>query len=460
MNAIEISNVSKKYNLGSSGSFQRLLSLSRFKGERGSFWALDNLSFNVRQGAVLGIIGPNGAGKSTILKILAGVTRPDRGTVKVNGRLAPMIELGAGFHTELTGRENTFLNGALMGLSRKEIGERYEQIVEFAELADFMDTPIAKYSSGMLTRLGFAVAVHTDPDILLVDEVLAVGDERFQRKCLNKFLEFRKAGKTVIFVSHDLGLISNICDEAVLLNRGKIVSSGPIDNAMGCYLQMLGDDNGVAIMRQQDLLLIFNNGKGLIYYNNIEITKRLGLNTSILIKKSSEQDAAFWNDSTRFTWKCTQVSKYHIVCIGESISLPIIQKWSIELSDSRHIIININIEITDNIYIEKYQLNLMLSEKYTNWSSSNKYGSFPTEFTTKDYYNWEILNKSTGSPIKASSNGKYPNIELECYNKNIIGTILNSDFHFMGRVLAFIKMENKMHNSAAFNYFDGKITLE
>jgi ABC-type polysaccharide/polyol phosphate transport system ATPase subunit len=200
-----------------------------------AFWALNGLDLEVRRGESLGIIGRNGAGKSTLLKVVARVLRPTKGRVWVNGNVAPLIELGAGFHPELTGRENVFLNGALLGFSQEQMKERFNRIVEFAELGPFMDAALRSYSSGMVMRLGFAVASEVDPDILITDEVLAVGDESFQEKCLARMAEFRAKGTTILFVSHALNTVRAICDRAVWIEQGQLRHSGVVEEVIDAY---------------------------------------------------------------------------------------------------------------------------------------------------------------------------------------------------------------------------------
>jgi ABC-type polysaccharide/polyol phosphate transport system ATPase subunit len=201
-----------------------------------TFRALDGVSFDVQAGRTYGIVGRNGSGKSTMLKCVAGITKPTTGTVTVNGRISALIELGAGFHPEISGRENVFINGIMLGLSKADIEERFDEIVEFAELAPFIDAPVKTYSSGMYMRLGFAVAVHVDPDVLLVDEVLAVGDEGFAHKCLDKFAEFRRRGKTILLVTHSLGLVERFCDEALWLDKGRVKAVGDPKRVVDAYV--------------------------------------------------------------------------------------------------------------------------------------------------------------------------------------------------------------------------------
>ena len=198
--------------------------------------AVDGVSFQVPAGSAFGIVGRNGSGKSTMLKLIAGITKPTTGTVTVDGRVSALIELGAGFHPEISGRENVFINGVLLGLTKREITRRFDEIVEFAELEDFIDAPVKTYSSGMYMRLGFAVAVHVDPDILIVDEVLAVGDEGFSLKCIDKFSDFKRRGKTILLVTHGLSMVERFCDEAVWLDKGVIRGDGDPRRVIHAYV--------------------------------------------------------------------------------------------------------------------------------------------------------------------------------------------------------------------------------
>jgi ABC-type polysaccharide/polyol phosphate transport system ATPase subunit len=201
-----------------------------------TFAAVRDVTFTVPAGHTLGVIGRNGSGKSTLLKLVAGITKPTTGTVRVNGRVSALIELGAGFHPEISGRENVFINGIMLGLTKREIARRFDEIVEFAELKDFIDAPVKMYSSGMYMRLGFAVAIHVDPDVLLVDEVLAVGDEGFTHKCLDKFAEFKRRGRTILLVTHSLGMVERFCDEALWLDKGRMQGMGDPKRVVGAYV--------------------------------------------------------------------------------------------------------------------------------------------------------------------------------------------------------------------------------
>ena len=215
------------------------------------FTALDHVSFDIPRGCTYGILGENGSGKSTTLKLLSGITKPSSGTLEVNGRVSALIELGAGFHPEISGRENVAINGIMLGLTRAEVNRRFDEIVEFAEMKDFIDAPVKTYSSGMYARLGFAVAIHVDPDVLLIDEVLAVGDEAFTRKCLEKIGEFRRRGKTIVIVTHSLGLVEKMCDEALWLRKGKAMDSGDPKRVVDAYLSFVAGQENELLGKQE-----------------------------------------------------------------------------------------------------------------------------------------------------------------------------------------------------------------
>ncbi|MEP6598397.1 MAG: ABC transporter ATP-binding protein [Actinomycetota bacterium] len=240
--AIRAHDVSKRFVTHTERSTSLKERLIRRKSSSHEFFALRNFSADLDSGSTVGLIGANGAGKSTLLKVLAGILRPTSGLVEVRGRIASLLELGAGFNGELTGRENVYLNASLLGLSRRETDQRFDSILHFSELEEFIDNPVKHYSSGMYVRLGFSVAVHVDPDILLVDEVLAVGDEHFARKCLEKISEFQADGRTILFVSHGLDLVERICTRAIVLNHGQTEFDGDPYFAAEALRKILGTD--------------------------------------------------------------------------------------------------------------------------------------------------------------------------------------------------------------------------
>lgn len=228
--AVDFKNVGKLYILQRQKSYlvrDAMRKVLRRQTRRREFWALQDVSFQIKKGQSVAFMGGNGAGKSTLLGLVAGTVFPTQGSVRVNGRIGALLELGAGFHPDMTGRENVYLNASLLGMQREEVDDRYEKIVEFSELQDFIDAPLRTYSSGMRVRLGFSVAIHIDPQILIMDEVLAVGDQHFQAKCIRQIKAFREEGKTLLFVSHSPGAVKDICERVIWLDHGKVRADGP-----------------------------------------------------------------------------------------------------------------------------------------------------------------------------------------------------------------------------------------
>jgi lipopolysaccharide transport system ATP-binding protein len=302
--AIEVTNLSKKYRLGTIGMTSLREDLSRLWNRKRTveqttssndtiddlrkindheFWALNDLNFSIRKGEVIGLIGANGSGKSTLLKILSRITEPTKGEGKVRGKIASLLEVGTGFHPELTGRENVYVNGAILGMTRKEVTKKFDEIEDFANVSEFIDTPIKRYSSGMTVRLGFAVAAHLDPDILIVDEVLAVGDASFQEKCIGKMKNISSGGKTILLVSHQMPMIENLCTNCILLNNGEIKSQGSTDSIIQNYYDLVlpsktnsenindrKDRNGTGEFKLTDIKLKSRDGEELSFLRNGE----------------------------------------------------------------------------------------------------------------------------------------------------------------------------------------------
>lgn len=300
MSIIEVKNLGKRYQIGERQSYLALRDtltnlvkspLHWFKGKvrnrtgvvnKNEFWALEDINFNIEKGEVVGVIGRNGAGKSTLLKILSQITPPTTGEVKLGGRVGSLLEVGTGFHPELTGRENIFLNGAILGMRKMEIQNKLEEIIEFAGIEKFIDTPVKRYSSGMYVRLAFSVAAHLEPEILLVDEVLAVGDTAFQKKCLGKMEDVtKKEGRTIMFVSHNLGAIRNLCNRTILLDGGKVEMIGETDKVIEKYLSMVSQKQTISMRDRKD-----RKGNGKMRITKIFFKDQNGKETSFL--KSGE----------------------------------------------------------------------------------------------------------------------------------------------------------------------------
>ena len=285
--AIRVENLSKQYHIGSRQSYDKLsdqlgdmfVSPLRRAGRllRGqatgaaeldeTIWALKDVSLEINRGEVVGIIGRNGAGKSTLLKILSRITEPTEGYIDIHGRVGSLLEVGTGFHPELTGRENVYLNGAILGMKKKEIERKFDEIVAFAEIDKFIDTPVKHYSSGMYVRLAFSVAAHLEPEILLVDEVLAVGDMAFQKKCLGKMENVAHEGRTVLFVSHNMGMVQTLCRQGIFLNMGTIAAKGSVSEAIEAYLRILEGAATQKLAERTD-----RRGKGTVILTGVEIS--------------------------------------------------------------------------------------------------------------------------------------------------------------------------------------------
>lgn len=315
MLALKAENISKQYRLGQVGTGTLSHDLNRFwhqirgkedpylkigeandratKGESEYVWSLRDINFEIEQGDAVGIIGRNGAGKSTLLKLLSKVTKPTTGKIYTNGRIASLLEVGTGFHPEMTGRENVYLNGAILGMTRKEITHKFDEIVDFSGVERYIDTPVKRYSSGMYVRLAFAVAAHLESEILIVDEVLAVGDAEFQKKCLGKMGDVSKGeGRTVLFVSHDLNAVSQICDTGILLSKGMVEYKGAIRETVSTYLNSNNDsviylnqkDNSAKPMFIQEIQVLKTNGevsKEYLYNEPINFKFTIGINEKI-----------------------------------------------------------------------------------------------------------------------------------------------------------------------------------
>jgi lipopolysaccharide transport system ATP-binding protein len=291
---LKVSNLGKKYTIGKRKDGTLRSSLTNiFKGvaKRGEdFWALKNVSFYIQKGEVVGIIGKNGAGKSTLLKLISQITRPSEGQIEIRGRVASLLEVGTGFHPELTGRENIFLNGTILGMSRKEVKIKFDEIVAFSGIEKFIDTAVKHYSSGMYVRLAFAVAAHLEPEILIIDEVLAVGDAEFQKKCLGKMDEIAKTGRTVIFVSHNMAAVKNLCTRAILIDKGEITFQGQIKEVITQYNSIISQqkllfDTSDYTIRKRGIKQIYVES---VEFNHVNYLPSSNLNVKIKLGQSQE----------------------------------------------------------------------------------------------------------------------------------------------------------------------------
>ncbi len=466
MNIIEFKNVTEKFKLykyKQNSLLGHVVGLFTLKErDRTEFIALDNINLSINKGETIGIIGENGSGKTTLLKLIAGILKPDEGSVKVHGRVSALFELGVGFHPELTGRENIYLNGILMGLSKKHIGSSFNEIVRFAELEDFIDSPIETYSTGMCMRLGFAIAASMEAEVLLIDEALAVGDAAFQNKCLNKLKEFKQKGMTIIFISHDMEIVSKFCDRVICLKNGRIVKDGLANNTIYYYLCTAGDKKCTAILKHRPLELIFNNGKAALLWHDIILTNSLSIYTSF-------SSNGLWNDSTYHVgWEIQKVNDKYIVANGIWERLPVKQIWRMQFIEDNAILWYVEMHVSEKISIEKMQANVMLRPEYNTWNSNGKNGVFPEKFNDDYFGDWESLSKETAEQnmLKVDSIKKdslnLPSVILEFSKQDMSGiaNIVNSDSMHNGRVLQYLKINgDEGYMQGCHRYFRGKIRV-
>lgn len=340
--------------------------------------ALAPVTLEILRGETVGIIGRNGSGKSTLLKLIAGVTAPTTGAIHIHGRVASLLELGAGFHPMLTGRENVYLYAGLLGMRHAQVDACFDAIEDFAELADYIDQTVDTYSSGMYVRLAFAVAVYTDPDIFLVDEVLSVGDEAFQRKCRNRILELSDAGKTILFVSHDLGTVQTLCDRVILLDNGKLLSRGSTRDTIDYYLRMAGEEGGVHRMHQGDTEAVFNQGRIALFHRERELTAPLGLKVQFYSLDT-------YHESTNATWTITESTEQAMEAKGTFSRLPIRLYLSCRIRDGA-LAVSVSWENLQPLDISYVALQCFVRTTFTRWQSGAAYGALPP--ITPEHHQW------------------------------------------------------------------------
>jgi len=383
MPIIEVENVTKVY-----GARRRQPLFSRmfdvFRGCRRhdeNVVALEDVSFTVEAGDALGIIGSNGSGKSTLLKILAGVTVPTQGRVAVRGRVVSLLELGAGFHPLLTGRENIYLNGSILGMRSAQVNAVFDQIVDFSGIRDFIDQPVNTYSSGMYVRLAFAVAVHTAPDVFLVDEVLSVGDEEFQRKCRTRIGELRQQGKTIVFVSHDLGIVNTLCNRVVLLSKGRMVSRGTPQATIDYYLRQIGRDVGIHTMAGGGIEVIFCHGRISVFRDQREASSSSGFRMNL-------QSMGQWYESGTADWVVEERTPTSCRARGRMSRLPVTLVWDLSVKDGC-LVWGIRIECEQDVALRVISAELFWPLVFVRWQYEDKAGLFPNILPGD--VNWNVV---------------------------------------------------------------------
>ncbi len=425
-----------------------------------NFWALRGISFSMERGESLGIIGENGSGKSTILKLIAGMLNPDRGQADISGSVSGLLELGAGFQAELTGRENIFLQSELFGLSRGEINKRYQQIIDFAEIGKFIDAPVKCYSQGMFVRLAFAIAVHMEPEIFLIDDTLAVGDEYFQKKCIKEIFKVRESGKTVVIVTHDMAMLQKLCKRTIFLKNGMVIKDGETAKAASFYSQAVGSPKGIAIVARKQLSLVFNNGRLLLNWEGRLITSFPGVYTTFEI-------SGVWYSSTQAEWDVEE-SNAKLVATGKFYHLALSQIWRIEVSDNYEIKWDIEIETETDIQLHQIYANVMLVDGYKQWFADSEQGEFPV--IKEEDKNWKSIFLKNGPSVclgvypQESASGKLPALFFEQSRLRYLGqgAVLNSDYLNPGRILQYKTIpisSNPINQPSRFICFSGAIKV-
>ncbi|MBP7088422.1 MAG: ABC transporter ATP-binding protein [Candidatus Omnitrophica bacterium] len=423
-------------------------------------WALKEVNFSIDKGETIGVIGENGSGKSTLLKLIAGMLKPDRGEMQVKGRVSGLLELGAGFEVEMTGKDNIYALAALYGLNKKQIEDKFKAIADFAGIGRFINAPVKNYSSGMFVRLAFALAIHVDPEILLIDDALAVGDEFFQRKCIKKIFELKEEGKTIIFVTHDMNMLQRLCKRVIFLKEGRIVRDGPTQETIPLYTQMVGIRAGVGILETKPLSAIFNNGRLFINWQDKLLTSGSGLYTTFRINDK-------WYSSPQADWEVER-EQNKIVAKGRLYQLDLTQIWKLEVIDNNSLKIDIEIKAQQPFQMQEACTNVMLSNEYNQWFTSLDKDTFPS-ISEKDKQ-WHPLLSGNATlrclGVESNNNPTKGNVSLVFEQagdkKYAYSQIWNTDYSANCRVLQFreVGLQNyEGDKSNSVSYFSGKIIL-
>lgn len=463
---IEVRGVSKEFRAERGG---RVLLGKRglsdwIRGKRTeSITVLNEIDFDVLEGESFGIIGANGSGKSTLLKIISGVTIPTTGMVNVRGRVASLLELGAGFHPMLTGRENIYLNAGILGMTHKEVDAVFDEIVNFSGIGRFIEQSVDTYSSGMFVRLGFAVAAFTDPDIFLIDEVLAVGDESFQRKCRTRIGELIEQKKTIVFVSHDLDLVNSLCDRVLLLNKGQMLVKDFSSKVIDHYLTQIVDDEipedtGLSTYSIEcgKLRATFNQGQIRLSYDDNQITHALQVYASMLVHR-------LWSDSNKLRWDSATEEDGVFTFVGVSRRFPYSLTWQMSAHGSSGIALELWIETHSDLSVQEYQTSVCLSTEYTHWETDHESKDFAA--LEPSLLDWVHLNENyePGRVLQATSD-TLPTVRFEStMEENVIRmTPINTDYYENARVLQALRAGEQGHihlPKGKHLYFSGTITV-
>ncbi len=426
------------------------------------FWALKGINMDINKGEVVGIIGENGAGKTTILKIMAGMLKPDKGSVEINGTVSALMEIGAGFQKDLTGKENIYLVFSLFGLTKEQMDERYEDVVNFAEIGRFINAPVKIYSGGMYMRLAFAIAIYVETDILMVDDIFAVGDIYAQRKCVNKMFELREKGKTIIFVSHDVEMVKRLCSKGLFVREGMIIKDGPMDVVCSYYAETVGSKKGIAIVQKGALAIVFNNGRTILRWKDRTFTCNLA-GHSIIFSLGRE----FL--STTADWEIQEPkTKDSIIAIGKWADFPISQYVKIIFVNEKEFILEIKLNTLEDNIIEKVRTSFIFIDEYKKWFTLAQEFEFPETFINA--LDWEsfAINSSLGRIVGLMNDSRIsesvPTIIFDRLNDNVdaICQVSNTGFEVKGRAITYEYHIGNMKNNHLQNtcrYFISRIRL-
>ena len=459
---IRFQNVSKKYLVKQVSRYWARDFIKRLLGmkiKEQEIWALKNINLEVYEGESVGIIGENGAGKSTLLKLLSNVTMPTSGKIEINGKVSSLLELGAGFHPYLTGRENIYLNGTILGLSKKEIDRKFDAIVEFSGLKDFIDIPVMKYSSGMYIRLGFSIAVNLDPDILVIDEVLAVGDLEFQQKSKKKILEFKDKGKTIVLVSHDLSIIRELCSKVYWLKNGSIYMEGDKEKLTLAYLIHVSAKLGFVNLTKGDLTVIFDKGKLIIFWKSIELTKNNCVTTYFVT-------SGLWQYSNLAWWEIKEISDDHFIAVGRWKLISIEQIWKVKLLSGEEILWEVEERILAPVEIKNETMNLRVTDRYKYYETEVEEGEFPDDFHPTCAQRI-LVESGKEKYIKVKpfrlDNLVVPGLKFQVLepSEQFVPQLMNTEKHIKSRDLQFVRINDRIKFDRGDKlYFKSIIKLE
>ena len=408
-------------------------------------WALEDINFKAEKGEIIGIIGKNGAGKTTLLKLITGMLVPDKGEVYVKGKVSALMELGAGFNPEFTGIENISLNAAVYGLSEANLQQRMGDIIKFAGLDKFINAPIKYYSQGMYMRLAFALAIFVEPDILLIDDILAVGDAEAQEKCIKKIFGLKQMGKTIILVSHDMNMVSKLCDQLILLEKGRLIQKDSPIKVIPYYLETIGDKKGIAVLEKEGLRVVFNNGKVTFGYNGFSLTKAMGGYVSFFIPSLNS-----WSSSINLSWQVESFGTDKIVAEGKSYEGVLSQIWTLQLEKD---CLQWQTEVRGED-IKQSHVDLFFMSQYESWETLSKVSDF-APFISKS--NWQDLGLNSCSDVMLGLSGAWqykdrPGLILEQKAEGSLFKLFNTGYEQEARVIQW-DLDSKIRNSVFIKIF-------